>query len=163
MDTIVMGLNIGLPDVLIPLIACILGICLALIVIQMISKAKSKTFEQDLQRQIEGAKREAENIIKSAKIDAAAETIKKKEQFSAESNKMRSKLHETEMRLSKRDDILDRQAAIGECIERRVGVQADLAEVRYFAEVRCFGAADNRNRIPFHGVALLFRRLELGQ
>ncbi|MBW8039269.1 MAG: ribonuclease Y [Planctomycetes bacterium] len=110
MDTIVMGVNIGLPDVLIPLVTCILGICLALIVIQMISKAKSKTFEQDLQRQIDGAEREAENIIKSAQIDAASETIKKKEQFSAESNRMRSKLHETEMRLSKRDDILDRQA-----------------------------------------------------
>jgi ribonuclease Y len=75
----------------------------------MISRAKAKTFEQDLQRQIEGAKREAENIIKSAQIDAAAEAIKKKEQFTTEANQTRAELRETEARLSKREDTLDRQ------------------------------------------------------
>jgi len=114
MDTIMM--QIGLPDVLIPIVTFILGICLAGIVVQMISKAKSKTFEHDLQRQIEGAKKEAENIIKSAQIDAAAETIKKKEQFTAESNQIRAELRETEMRLSKREDTLERQT---EQLQRR--------------------------------------------
>jgi len=110
MDTIMMESVIRLPDVLIPIVTFGLGIGLSAIVYQMISRARSKTFEQDMHRQIEGAKKEAENIIKSAQIDAAAETIKKKEQFAPEANKMRAKLHETEMRLSKRDDILDRQA-----------------------------------------------------
>jgi ribonuclease Y len=90
----------------------LLGGCLVGIVYQMISRAKAKTFEQDLQRQIQGAKREAENIIKSAQIDAAAETIKKKEQFTSESNKIRAELHETEMRLTKREDSLDRQTEL---------------------------------------------------
>jgi ribonuclease Y len=98
-----------LPAVLISIFCFVLGICLAAVVYQMISRAKAKTFEQDLQRQIEGAKREAENIIKSAQIDAAAETIKKKEQFTAETNQVRAELRETEMRLSKREDTLDRQ------------------------------------------------------
>ena len=110
MNTIMIG--IGLPDVLIPIITFILGICLAAIVYQMISKAKSKTFESDLQRQIDGAKREAENIIKSAQIDAAAEAIKKKEQFTSEANKIRAEQHETEMRLTKREDSIDRQAEL---------------------------------------------------
>ena len=110
MDTIMMGLSIGLPDVLIPIVTFGLGIGLAAIVYQMISRTRTKTFEQDQRRQIEGAKREAKNIIKSAQIDAAAETIKKKEQFTAEANRMRGKLHETELRLSKREDVLDRQA-----------------------------------------------------
>ena len=110
MDTLVMGLNIGLPSVLISIVTFVLGICLSAIVFQMISKAKSKTFEHDLDRQIEGAKKEAENIIKSAQIDAASETIKKKEKFSSEANKIRAKLNENEMRLSKREDTLDRQA-----------------------------------------------------
>ncbi len=105
-------MTIGLPDVLIPIVTLILGICLAAIVIQMISRARAKTFEQDLQRQIEGAKREAENIIKSAQIDAAAETIKKKEQLATESNQIRTELREAEMRLSKREDALDRQAEL---------------------------------------------------
>ena len=102
--------QIGLPDVAVPIIAFILGVCLAVIFYQMISRARAKTFEHDLERQIEGAKREAENIIKTAQLDAAAETIKKKEQFTTEVNQIRAELHETEMRLNKREDVLDRQA-----------------------------------------------------
>jgi ribonuclease Y len=87
-----------------------LGGSLVAIVYQMISRAKAKTFEQDLQRQIDGAKKEAENIIKSAQIDAAAEAIKKREEVTAEANKVRAEMHETEMRLTKREDAIDRQA-----------------------------------------------------
>jgi ribonuclease Y len=110
MDAIIIGSSIGLPDVLIPIVTFALGICLAAIVNQMISRVRAKTFEQDIQRRIEVAKREAENIIKSAQIDAAAETIKRKEELTSEANKVRADLHETEMRLSKREDVLDRQA-----------------------------------------------------
>ncbi len=111
MNTIIMGLG-TLPTAAITVIAFVLGICLTVIMYQMISRAKAKTFESDLQRQIEGAKREAENIIKSAQIDAAAETIKKKEQFTSEASKIRAEQHETEMRLTKREDALDRQAEL---------------------------------------------------
>src|SRR4030043_2483819 len=51
-----------------------------------------------------------DNIIKSAQIDAAAETIKKREKVAAEANNARAELHEIEMRLTKREDGLDRQA-----------------------------------------------------
>ena len=78
MDAIMMQL-IGLPGILSTIFGFILGICLTAVVNQMIARTRAKTFESDLQRQIEGAKREAENIIKSTQIDAAAETIKKKE------------------------------------------------------------------------------------
>jgi len=94
------------------IIGFLLGGCLVAILYQIISKAKAKTFEQNLQRQIEGARREAENIIKSAQIDAASETIKKKEQFTAEANKIRAEQHEIEMRLTKREDSLDRQTEL---------------------------------------------------
>jgi ribonuclease Y len=110
MDTLMM--QIGLPTVVFTIVAFLLGVALAAMVFQIVTRAKAKTFEQDLQRQIEGAKREAENIIKSAQIDAAAENIKKKEQFAAEANRIRAELHEAEMRLSKREDTLDRQAEI---------------------------------------------------
>jgi ribonuclease Y len=108
MDTIMM--EILLPDIMATIIAFLLGIALTAIVTQIIARAKTKTLEQDLQRQVEGAKREAENIIKSAQIDAAAETIKKREEFATEANKARAELHENEMRLTKREDGLDRQA-----------------------------------------------------
>ena len=91
-------------------IGLLLGGSLVAIVFQMISRAKAKTFEHDLQRQIDGAKKEAENIIKSAQLDAAAEAIKKREEATSQANKIRAELHETEMRLTKREDTLDRQA-----------------------------------------------------
>lgn len=114
MDAIMM--QIGLPAVLVPIATFLLGLALAAMVFQMVTRAKAKTFKQNLQRQTDDAKREAENIIKSAQIDAAAENIKKKEQFTAEANKIRAELHETEMRLSKREDALDRQ---GELLQQR--------------------------------------------
>jgi len=107
MDAIMM--EILLPEIMATIIAFLLGIGLTAVVVQIIARAKKTTLEQDLQRQVEGAKREAENIIKSAQIDAAAETIKKRETFASEANKARAELHETEMRLTKREDGLDRQ------------------------------------------------------
>jgi len=109
MDSIMMQI-VTLPSVLASIFCFILGTCLTIMVYQIISRAKAKSIEQDLQRQIEGAKREAENIIKSAQIDAAAESIKKKEEFATETNQIRAELHETEIRLSKREDALDRHA-----------------------------------------------------
>jgi len=110
MDAILM--EILLPEVMATIIAFLLGIGLTAIVSQIITRAKAKTLDQDLQRQVEGAKREAENIIKSAQIDAAAETIKKREEFAAEANKVRTELHEIEVRLTKREDGLDRQTEL---------------------------------------------------
>ena len=51
-------MQIGLPAVAFTIIAFILGVALAAMVFQIVSRAKAKTFEHDLQRQIEGAKRE---------------------------------------------------------------------------------------------------------
>lgn len=102
-------MQIGLPDILVPVITFILGICLAAIVYQMVSRTRAKTFGQDMERQIEGAKREAENIIKSAQIDAAAEIIKKREEFNKEVNQIRAGHREIEARLTKREDSIDRQ------------------------------------------------------
>ncbi len=128
MDAIM--IQIGQPVWAITVIGFILGICLAAMVYQIVARAKAKTFEQNLQRQIEGAKREAENIIKSAQIDAAAETIKKKEQFTNEANQIRVELRETEMRLSKRDDILNRQAEMLQQREKALKQQEKEAERR---------------------------------
>ena len=93
-------------------IGLLLGGSLVAIITQMISRAKAKTFQEDLQRQIDGANKEAENIIKSAQIDAKAETMKRREQVAAEASKIRAELHENELRLTKREDTLDRQTEL---------------------------------------------------
>ncbi len=115
MDTIIMQIIEPL-DVATPVIGLIIGVCVTVIVHQLIAKARTKTFEENLQRQVEGSKREAENIIRSAQIEAAAEAIRKKEKFTDETNQVRTELREIELRLSKREDALDRQ---GEQVEQR--------------------------------------------
>jgi len=101
---------------LMTLVAVIVSISGTLLVVWVISKTRAKTLERDIQRQIDGAKKEAENIVKSARIDAAAEAIKKKEEFTAEANQIRAELRETELRLAKREDVLERQT---ETIQRQ--------------------------------------------
>ncbi len=94
------------------LVGFALGVCFWAIIQQIVAKARARQRAEDVQRQIDGANREAENIIKSAQIEAAAEAIKKKEQFTAEANQIRGELRENEMRLSKREDALDRQTEL---------------------------------------------------
>ena len=98
-DTIFMGI-LGL----------ISGGAVAILVREIVARKKVNTLEQRMQDKIEGARREAENIVKAAQLEVAAETIKKKEVIAAEVDQTRSKLREQERRLSKREDVLDRQA-----------------------------------------------------
>jgi len=126
----VLLMEITLPAAIATVIGFVLGICLTVIIYQIVSREKAKTFKQDLERQIEGASREAENIIKSAQIEAAAENIRKKEQFTAETNRFRSELRETEVRLSKREDTLDRQSDVIQQKEKSLKQQEQEVERR---------------------------------
>jgi len=98
-----------IPPMLMGAAGLVLGIVTAIVVTQIISRAKAKAIDEDLKRRTEAAEREAENIIKSARLDAAGEIIKKKEEFTAEINQTKTQFREQERRLSKREDVLDRQ------------------------------------------------------
>jgi uncharacterized membrane protein YgaE (UPF0421/DUF939 family) len=88
----------------------LVGISITGIAVWIINKAKSRTLREDIDRQLDGAKKEAENIIRAAQIEASAETIKRKEEFTAEANKIRVEFRESESRITKREDVLDKQA-----------------------------------------------------
>ncbi|MGA2071334.1 MAG: Rnase Y domain-containing protein, partial [Sedimentisphaerales bacterium] len=107
MEAILMQINVE--SILAVIAGILVGVSITWIVVWVINKAKNKTFHEDIERQLDGAKKEAENIIRSAQIEAAAETIKKKEQFTGEANQIRAELRETELRLTKREDTLDKQ------------------------------------------------------
>lgn len=108
----------------------LLGACLVAIVYQMAARTRARTIAEDLQRQIDGAKREAENIIKTAQIEAATEAIKKKEAFTAEANQTRTELRENESRLSKREDVLERQTELLQRQDKAVKQQEQELERR---------------------------------
>jgi ribonucrease Y len=122
MDAILM--QITTPMAGIACLGCfVLGVCFWVMVRQMMDRARAKTRDEDLQRQIDGAKREAENILKTAQIEAAAEAIRKKEEFTAEANRTRVELRENETRLTKREDVLERQTELLQQQEKAVKQQ----------------------------------------
>ncbi|RKY08171.1 MAG: ribonuclease Y [Planctomycetota bacterium] len=98
MDTIFIGI-----------LGVISGGALTVLLQQLFFRRRAKNAEEYMQRRLEDAKRQAENIVKSAQLDVAAEIVKKKEDFAAEVNQTRSQLRSQEKRLSKREDVLDRQ------------------------------------------------------
>jgi ribonuclease Y len=128
MDAVLMQLT--LQAGLATLVGFLLGACLWALVAQMFARTRAKTRAEDLQRQIDGAKREAENIIKSAQIEAAAEVIKKREEFTNEASQTRAELRETENRLSKREDTLNRQTELVQQQEKGLKEQEQEADRR---------------------------------
>jgi ribonuclease Y len=120
----------ALPSWQITIIGVVVGVGLSLIGFQIYMRARSKTFKEDLQRQLDGAKKEAENIIKSAQVDATAETLKLKEKATAEANQIRAELREIEMRMAKREDTLDRQATLIKEEEQSIKKQKRDAEIK---------------------------------
>ncbi|HSW01554.1 MAG TPA: ribonuclease Y [Sedimentisphaerales bacterium] len=108
----------------------ILGACFWAIIVQIKARTRAKTIGEELQRQREGATREADNIIKTAQIEAAAEAIKKKEEFTIEANRIRAELRESEMRLSKREDVLERQTNLMQEQEKNLKAQEQECERR---------------------------------
>lgn len=98
-----------LDTIFIGILGVISGGVLAVLVQQLVFRKRARKAEEELQSRIESAKREAENIVKSAQLKVAEEVIKKKEEFAAEVSQTRSQLRGRERRLSKREDVLDRQ------------------------------------------------------
>lgn len=98
-----------LDTIFIGILGVISGGALAVLLQQLFFKRRVRNAEEELQRRIEVANREAENIVKSAQLEVAAEIVKKKEDFASEANQTRSQLRSQEKRLSKREDVLDRQ------------------------------------------------------
>ena len=85
------------------------GVILALLAGKVFGGLKQSSLNKRLALQKEQAKRDAEEIIKAARIEAAAETLRKKEEFTAEINQAKVELREAERRLSKHEDAIDKQ------------------------------------------------------
>lgn len=85
------------------------GAVFAIVIERLVLGAKTRSHREQFKAKINSAKREADNIIKSAQLDAASEIIKKKEKFTAEMAETQNQLRSQENRLTKREDVLDRE------------------------------------------------------
>jgi ribonucrease Y len=90
-------------------ISAIVASGLTIIVQHTIAASKHKTLKQQLKAKEDEALREAENILKVAKLDAAAELLKKRDEANEEFSQTRRELKDQEKRLSRREDANQRQ------------------------------------------------------
>jgi ribonuclease Y len=81
------------------------GISAAIFVV--VVSIKKKAIQAKADQSIDAARREAEEILKKAEIDAKAEHIKRTEEFGSESAQVREELKNLERRLTKREDSLE--------------------------------------------------------
>lgn len=91
------------------IIGAVVGMVIAFVAGKIFGILKQSSLNKRLALQMEQAKRDAEEIIKAARIEATAETLKKKEEFTAEINQAKAELREAERRLSKHEDAIDKQ------------------------------------------------------
>lgn len=91
------------------IISLLVGAIAAVISLKIVYKAKNKSLDDQIKTRLETAEREAENIVKSAKLDSAEEIMKKRESFRTEMHQTQTQLREKENRLTKREDTIDRE------------------------------------------------------
>ncbi|MEN8127844.1 MAG: ribonuclease Y [Planctomycetota bacterium] len=91
------------------LFGVLVGGVVAYVIIQAVTKSRAKSFKDELETRVETAKKQAETIVKEARLDATAEVMKKREAFAAETNARENELRQKEMSLSQKKDALDRQ------------------------------------------------------
>jgi ribonuclease Y len=101
--------NLGLDIAIDIVVGVVLAAVIIAVALKKMAASKLRTIEEEQKGRIEAAKRDAENILKTAQIEAAEITLKKKEQFTNEINQTRNELRETEKRLSKREDLVSNQ------------------------------------------------------
>lgn len=99
LQSILLGLLLGI----------LAGSVIAYIVLQVVNKSRAKAFQEDLETRVETAKKQAETIVKEARLDATSEMMKKREAFSTEVNAKENELRKQELALSQKKDTLDRQ------------------------------------------------------
>jgi ribonuclease Y len=94
---------------IIAIASAIVGAILAIVISKIISTIKTNNLKQSLRSQVENSKKEAEGIIKTARLEATAEALRKKEEVTAEINQAKAELREAEKRFAKHEDAIDRQ------------------------------------------------------
>ena len=100
------------PEVILAVVAgFVVGIPVAIIIQRSVQRGQNKTFREESERLVETAKRQGENIVKSAELEAAEVVLKKKEAFAAERSRAEAGLQKQERELGKRENAMSRDLA----------------------------------------------------
>lgn len=96
-------------DILLGFAGFLLGAVIAYVVMKYVTRSRTKAVEDELESRIDTAKKQAETIVKEAKLDAAAEMMKQREAFSAEMAVREKEFRKQELDISKKEDRLERE------------------------------------------------------
>jgi len=107
-------------NLLIGLIAFIIGFAIAFWVKGLIVSQKVKAAEKETSRILKNAKLRSETLIKEAKLDVKDRLFKMKSEFDAETKDTRSELNNRERRLMQKEENIDRKAEQFERREREI-------------------------------------------
>jgi len=107
-------------NLLIGLIAFIVGFAIAFWVKGLIISQKVKAAERETSRILKDAKLRSETLIKEAKLDVKDRLFKMKSEFDAETKDTRSELINRERRLMQKEENIDRKAEQFERREREI-------------------------------------------
>jgi ribonuclease Y len=107
-------------DLLIGIIAFIVGFAIAFWVKGLIVSQKVKAAEKETSRMLEDAKRRSETLIKEAKLEVKDRLFKMKSEFDAETKDTRSELKNRERRLMQKEENIDRKTEQFEQREREL-------------------------------------------
>ena len=78
-------------------------------VLSALGKSRTKLAQQESESIIIDAQKKAENIVKTAELEAKSELIQKREEFEKQATDIRKQLREQELHLTKREDTVDRK------------------------------------------------------
>ena len=107
-------------NLLIGLIAFIVGFAIAFWVKGLIVSQKVKAAEKETSRILKDAKLRSETLIKEAKLDVKDRLFKMKSEFDAETKDTRAELNRRERRLMQKEENIDRKAEEFERREREL-------------------------------------------
>ena len=107
-------------NLLIGIIAFIVGFAIAFWVKGIILSQKVKAAEKETSRILDDAKRRSETLIKEAKLEVKDRLFKMKSEFDAETKDTRSELKNREKRLMQKEENIDRKAEQFEQREREL-------------------------------------------
>ncbi|AQQ71770.1 Ribonuclease Y [Limihaloglobus sulfuriphilus] len=98
----------------------VVGFAVAVIGRYFYDKMNAAKIEAEHKKWADEARKEADNIIKAAKLEASSELIKRREESTQEFNQIRNELREQEKRLTRREDAAQRLSELAAEKEKQI-------------------------------------------
>ena len=110
---------------------CVIGIAFGIMINNYIQRLQKGAAQRDASKIRSDAEREAEHLLRDARVSAKGETIKMREECEAELKERRREQANNEKRLAQREEVIDRRAESIEAKQKNIERQEkDIEQLR---------------------------------